>query len=136
MDYEICLSTCSRYVLYRPHVLSQTTEQILARQKELGAFARTHGTNRILVDFSGFTLPVTYKLDETLFKLRPAFKPGRWRFALVSSMGVPTYSNEMVSGYAEILEALGQRAAHFSDVDDAVAWLVAEHGQLKQVSAA
>lgn len=126
MTYAISLSPCSRYVMYRPGVITESLEDAFRRSAKVVSFAEQHGTHRVLLDWRNHSFPVNNRFSDTLVKFRHLLAKGAWRIALVYSMDSEPYSIEMITGFAQILNAIGQGAGHFVDYDEAVEWLVSD----------
>jgi hypothetical protein len=127
LGYRLAVSPCARYVHFEPTELGASIEELEERHVAIRDFAKRIGTNRLLIDWSGHKrLPLDYKLYEAVFEGRGSLEKGAWRYALLYSLGSPHYSINMVTGFADVLEALGQRAEHFCDHEQAVAWLVSD----------
>jgi hypothetical protein len=126
MAYQVWLSSCSRYVCFRTSDFSGSGEQISARLKALGDFARRNETHRILIDWRDDPLPVDHKLADALLQKREIMERNARRFALLYTANAPANSIETVAELAAILQRMGQHAEVFFNHDKAVAWLVAD----------
>jgi hypothetical protein len=126
MDYEISLSPCSRYVYFRIHRLSETLEQAVGRLALIADFAARHETCRVMIDWRGQSLFPALNLYEGWFQIRKALGNGAWRFAMLYSVESSSFSIDMITGFSEVLAAIGHHGEHFVDREKAEAWLVSD----------
>jgi hypothetical protein len=124
MSYALTLSPCARYVAYRPSLITDSRESAQDRTTAAMAFARQHGTHRVLLDWRDHDFPLGNRFSDALYKLRDQLPRGAWRIALLYSLESRSYTVEMINGFADILDALGQSTARFTDIGQAAVWLV------------
>jgi hypothetical protein len=126
MDYQLSLSPCSRYVYFRAGNLAVTVEQVVARLALIADFAARNGTCRVMIDWRDKSLFPALNLYEAWLRIRNVLKGGPWRFAMLYSVESSSYSIDMITGFSEVLAAIGQHGEHFVDLKEAEAWLVSD----------
>lgn len=123
MGYDLRLSECKQFVIFRPDEVSDNPEEFIRRRFATGKFALEHGVTRVLMDYREVALPISKGFYEAFLSARELRVRGTWRIAVLVSPRSASYSEELAYGLAGLLEAIGQDAEKFTDHSAAVEWL-------------
>ena len=123
MGYDLRLSECKQFVIFRPDEVSDNPEEFTRRRFATGEFALAHAATRILMDYRGVALPISKGFYEAFLNARELRVRGTWRIAMLVSPRSASYSEELARGLVELLGAIGQHAEKFTDHAAAVDWL-------------
>ena len=124
MTYEIVLSDCARYVIFRPNKIGRVLEEFMRRRTAIIDFSDEHGVDNILMDYRGTSLSVEPGFFGAALA-EPGIKAKRKRrVAVLLSIGDPSHSIFVAASLADMLAATGHDACRFLDHAEAVSWLV------------
>jgi hypothetical protein len=123
MPFELSVSADKTIVIFRPNQVGESHDEFVRRRDAIGACAARHGLSKLLLDYRGKSL----SLDKAFFEVvisSPGLKiRAKWRIAILISIAAPSYTVELATGLAEVLQAMGQDALQFFEYSLAVDWL-------------
>ena len=123
MGYDLRLSECKQFVIFRPDEVSDDPDEFTRRRFATGKFALEHAVTRVLMDYREVALPIAKGFFEAFLNARELRVRGAWRIAVLVSPRSASYSKELARGLIGLLEAIGQDAEKFTDYSAAVDWL-------------
>ena len=123
MGYDLRLSECKQFVIFRPDEVSDNPDEFTRRRFATGKFALENGVTRILMDYRDVSLPISKGFFEVFLSARELRVRGTWRIAVLVSPRSESYSKELARGLTGLLEAIGQHAEKFTDDFAAADWL-------------
>jgi hypothetical protein len=123
MGYDLRLSDCKQFVMFRPDEVSDNPDEFTRRRFATGKFALEHGVTRVLLDYREVALPISEGFFESFLNAHALRARGTWRIAVLVSPHSASYSKELARGLIGLLDALGQHAEKFTDYSAATGWL-------------
>jgi len=127
VDYEISLSPCSRYMVCRSIVVSNSTAKVLERMQAIVASSETHGTRRILMDYTGQVVDGDSNLVGSFIELKHYVQELRgWQMAWLVQAPAAAHASYSVDAVADLFGVLGTKSHFFASRTQALAWLTLE----------
>ena len=127
MDYEISLSPSGQYMVYRSIEVSNSPAKVLERMQAIVASAETHGTRRILMDYTGQVVDGDSNLVGSFIELKDYVQKLRgWQMAWLVQAPAAAHASYSVDAVADLFGALGTKSRFFHSRAQALAWLTTD----------